>query len=76
MRYREASVELWKLFTPIMDCLAKSCPACSSYLSLKEFCLIVTENYSGVRPVRIGDIWQIFFAKYIFAVVGVEAKEA
>ena len=34
------------------------------------------DKYSGVIPVGIGNTWQRFFTKCVFAVVGVEAKEA
>ena len=76
IRYREASLELWYIVAPITECIEKSCPPWSSYWSLKEVCLIVMDKYSGVRPVGIGDTWQRLFAKYIFAVVGAEAKES
>ena len=34
------------------------------------------DKYSGVIPVGIGNTWQHFFTKCVFAVVGVDAKEA
>ena len=34
------------------------------------------DKYSSVRPVGIGNTWQHFFTKCVFAVVGVDAKEA
>ena len=56
--------------------LKKSCPTWSLYWYLKEVFLIMMDKYSSVRPVGIGNTWQHFFTKCVFAVVGVDAKEA
>ena len=76
LRFGAASGELWMIVGDFVECLGNGRPPWAAYRDLMRIRLITLDKQPGIRPVGLGETWQIMMAKCLLRVAGPEAKAA